>query len=91
MISQDDIAAFIAENGADIKVAREFARRAGKGTPSDRWADGTIGDEAVARGIRAQVQWIEMLEGAFLTIWAEKNGATRLHTQDSKYAQKQEQ
>lgn len=35
----------------DVMAAVEFSRRYHKGLPSDRWADGKIGAEAVARGI----------------------------------------
>lgn len=85
MINQDDIAAFADQAEPAIKAAREFARRAEKGLPADRWYDGTTGAEAVARGIKAQTVMIEMLSGAFLAIWQEKNDATRLHSKDSKY------
>lgn len=50
MISGDDIDAFKDEN---IKAAREYARRARKGIPSDRWTDGAAGAKAVADGIDA--------------------------------------
>lgn len=40
----------------DIETAREYARRARKGLPTDRWADGKEGEAAVARGID-QLDW----------------------------------
>lgn len=85
MISQEDIDAFAEQAEPAIEAAREFARRAEKGIPSDRWYDGTSGAKAVAKGIKAQTVMIEMLQGAFLAIWQEKNDATRLHSKDSKY------
>lgn len=54
MISGDDIDAFKDEN---IKAAREYARRARKGIPSDRWTDGAHGAKAVADGIDA-LDWM---------------------------------
>lgn len=95
MITQDDIEAFAADNARSIEAAFEFARRAEKGLPSDRWADGAEGDKEVAKGIRAIFEMNEMLSGAFLGIWADKMresaDAMRLHTGDSKYVQKQAQ
>lgn len=35
----------------DVLAAVEYSRRYHKGLPSDRWADGAKGHEAVARGI----------------------------------------
>lgn len=90
MISQDDIDAFADERGPDIKAAAEFVRRAEKGLPPDRWSDGEIGAQSVAKGIRALFEMNQMVSGAFLTIWEEKmqaaQDATRLHRADSKYA-----
>lgn len=49
MIGPEDISAF----EAAIAPAKEFRRRAEKGLPSDRWADGDEGMRAVAIGIAA--------------------------------------
>jgi len=85
MIGTDDIEAFAADNEDALKAAREYARRSDKGLPADRLSDGVTGAHMVAQGIKAQAQMIDMLAGAFLALWNEKAGATRLHSQDSKY------
>ena len=51
----------------NIEAAKEYARRARKGLPEDRWANGTDGAKAVARGVDELV-WavgylIDKLEG----------------------------
>lgn len=54
MITQDDIDAFADQNEDNVRAATEFARRAKKGLPPDRWAS----DEEmyrVARGIEALI------------------------------------
>ena len=43
----------------DVKAAIEYARRAEKGLPPDRYADGQSGEKAVARGIARLVAAIE--------------------------------
>ena len=40
----------------DIQAAAEYAIRYRKKLPSDRWTDGVIGAEAVARGIEKLAQ-----------------------------------
>lgn len=84
MIGPDDIAAFADEQEDGLKAAHEFARRAGRGLPPDRWYDGTAGAEAVAAGIWTQAQMIALLSGAFIDLWNEKQNATRLFTSDRK-------
>ena len=92
MITPEDIEAFEASNEAAIKAATEYARRAQKGLPADRWTDGTTGCEMVARGIKAMQGILamqnEMLVAAFNQIQESGAEAMRLHTADSKYAQK---
>lgn len=93
MISQDDIEAFAEQYGPDMKAAAEFVRRAEKGLPADRWSDGEIGAQSVAKGIRALFEINSMVSGAFMTIWNEKmqaaQDAMRLHHADSKYVRKE--
>ena len=72
MITQADIDAFAEGSTKDVQAALEYARRARKGLPSDRWTNGVTGAESVARGIEALFQINEMLSGAFLSIWHEK-------------------
>jgi uncharacterized membrane protein len=64
MSFQDDLDAFYSRNSKAIATASEYARRAEKGIPSDRWADGTEGAALVARGIRAQEVIMSMLSEA---------------------------
>lgn len=89
-ISQDDIDAFADQSEPDIKAAIEYARRAKKGLPPDRWSDGVSGAKAVADGIAALVHVNAMLADAFQNLWNEKQEAsrdsTRLHRADSKYS-----
>ena len=57
MISGDDIEAFHDDNASALSQASEYARRAEKGLPVDRWA--TVGQaHLVAQGIRAMQQII---------------------------------
>lgn len=51
MISQDDIDA--------MSEASEYRRRAEKGLPEDRWANGASGAKIVARGISVFERLIE--------------------------------
>ena len=67
MIGPDDIAAF----EAAIEPAKEFRRRAEKGLPSDRWADGDTGMKAVAAGICAMEQLIKIYADASANMLAE--------------------
>nr|WP_309504263.1 hypothetical protein [uncultured Roseovarius sp.] len=87
MIGPDDIDAFRADNEDALKASYEYARRADKGIPHDRWTDGITGARLVAQGIKAQAEMVEMLSNAFLTILAEKQNAGRIYTSHSKYAQ----
>lgn len=45
----------------DVQAAIEYARRAEKGLPTDRYADGQAGEKAVARGIARLVAAVERL------------------------------
>jgi len=89
LITQDDIEAFAEKNERPMSAALEFARRAQKGLPSDRWADGASGDQDVAQGIAALFEQNQMLASAFMQLWNEKVkegvDAMRLHGKDSKY------
>lgn len=64
MSFQDDLDAFYSRNSAAIAVAAEYARRAERGLPPDRWSDGTEGAALVARGIRAQEVIMSLLSEA---------------------------
>ena len=89
MISADDITAFEEANADALQAASEYARRAQKGLPSDRWADGTTGAVMVAQGIIAQQRIIAMQTAALVNLYEamRKAGtdAMRLHSADSKY------
>jgi hypothetical protein len=54
MTPQEQLDEFYSRNSKPIAAALEYARRAEKGIPPDRWSDGTAGALDVARGIRAQ-------------------------------------
>lgn len=66
-----DLDDFREEYDAALKAAAEFARRAQKGTPSDRWADGDVGLKLVARGILAHLTIMKMLTDALSEMKAE--------------------
>ena len=59
LISQDDIEAFREYNAGALSQAAEYARRAEKGLPVDRWAS-TRQAYLVAQGIRAMQQIIAL-------------------------------
>lgn len=85
-----DLSDFEQEHAEAIKAAGEYARRWEKGLPSDRFANGTIGEALVGQGIRA-MQTIMTLQNAailemFQEIQARGSDAMRLYTADSKYA-----
>ena len=69
MISADDIAAFQDDNASALQAATEYARRAEKGIPADRWTDGTHGARMVAQGIAAQSRIIAMQTAALLALY----------------------
>jgi hypothetical protein len=89
MITADDIAAFQEGNTQALDAASEYARRAAKGLPPDRFTDGTAGALLVAQGIMAQQRIIAMQTAALVDLYeAMKRAgadAMRLHSQDSKY------
>lgn len=58
MIGPEDIDAFAERNGEALAQAAEYARRAGKGIPVDRWAS-VRQAHLVAQGIRALTQIVE--------------------------------
>lgn len=60
MLTREDIDAFEAEHSRDIEAAKTYTRRAKKGLPSDRWADGADGCLRVARGIDAQSRLLDV-------------------------------
>ena len=59
MISADDIDAFREANGQALSQANEYARRAKKGLPVDRWASARQAHD-VAKGIAAMQAIIAM-------------------------------
>lgn len=85
-----DLKDFAEEYGAALDAANEYKRRAQKGLPSDRFADGANGEALVAQGIAA-MQTIMNLQNAAIVemyndIQARGQDAVRLYTADSKYA-----
>ena len=68
MWMMDDINAFAEQNETAMKAADEYARRAEKGTPSDRWADGSNGEHLVAQGIHAKNRMLEMFASVTLEL-----------------------
>ena len=89
MIGPDDIAAFQDSNAEALDAATEYARRAQKGIPPDRWTDGNQGARMVAQGIAARDAIIAMQTAALVDLYeAMKKAGTdamRLHSADSKY------
>lgn len=89
MISADDITAFEESNAEALNAATEYARRAQKGIPPDRWTDGNAGAVMVAQGILAQQKIMAMQTAALVDLYEamRKAGtdAMRLHSADSKY------
>lgn len=89
MITADDITAFEEANADALQAASEYARRAQKGIPPDRWADGNAGAVMVAQGIIAHQRIIAMQTAALVDLYEamRKAGtdAMRLHSADSKY------
>jgi hypothetical protein len=89
MLTQDDITAFQEDAATALAAADEYARRAQKGLPPDRFTDGTTGALMVARGIIAQQRIIAMQTAALVDLYEamRKAGtdAMRLHSADSKY------
>lgn len=83
MINADDIQAFSEDNADAIAAASEYARRAAKGLPADRFADGANGAMLVARGIHA-LQVVMSLQSEALVAMADElrdrgTDAMRLH------------
>jgi hypothetical protein len=89
MIDADAIEAFREANEPAIEAATEYARRAEKGLPSDRWTDGTHGARMVAQGIAARDRIIAMQTAALVDLYEAMRqagtDAMRLHSADSKY------
>lgn len=89
MLSQDDIDAFKSANQAAIAAADEYRRRAEKGLPADRFADGTEGAILVGRGIAAYQKIMAMQTAALMDLFGAMkqagDDAMRLHSADSKY------
>lgn len=89
MITQDDITAFQNDNANALQAASEYARRAAKGLPADRYSDGTTGARMVAQGIAAQQKIMTMQTAALVDIYEAMRqagtDAMRLHSADSKY------
>lgn len=83
MIGPDDIDAFIDENAGAMRAAEEYRRRWEKGIPSDRWTDGALGAEAVAKGIAAMEALLRFQARTLLDmaeqIEAARRDATELH------------
>lgn len=88
-IGPDDIEAFREDNAEALEAATEYARRAAKGLPADRYADGTEGAYLVAQGIAAQQSIMAMQTVALMDLFEAMRqagtDAMRLHSQDSKY------
>lgn len=87
MVKADDIEAFEADNADALAAASEYSRRAAKGLPSDRLADGDKGAMLVARGIHAH-QVIMSLQTDALAALAQElrdrgKNAMRLHSKDA--------
>jgi hypothetical protein len=89
MITADDITAFQETNAEALQAASEYARRAEKGLPPDRWTDGTHGARMVAQGIAARDRIIAMQTAALVDLYEAMRqagtDAMRLHSADSKY------
>lgn len=89
MIGPDDISAFSESNAEALEAATEYARRAAKGLPADRFTDGTQGARLVAQGIMAQQRIIAMQTAALMDLFGAMkqagDDAMRLHSADSKY------
>lgn len=89
MLTQDDIEAFREDNAEALEAASEYARRAAKGLPADRYADGTDGAYLVAQGIAAQQSIMVMQTAALVDLFeamrAAGTAAMGLHSSDSKY------
>lgn len=73
MIGPEDIAAF----EAAMEPAKEFRRRAEKGLPPDRWADGDVGMRGVAVGINAMEQMLQIYAEASANMLEEIRRANR--------------
>lgn len=72
MIDLDD---FAEEHAAALSAAAEYRRRAEKGIPCDRWADGTAGALMVARGIAIMEGLLETQADVIRAMLAEKKQA----------------
>lgn len=87
MIGPDDIDAFEADNADAIAAASEYARRAAKGLPADRFADGADGAMLVARGIHAyqviMAVQTDALAGMAQELQDRGTDAMRLHSKDT--------
>ena len=87
MIGPDDIEAFSEDNAPAIAAASEYARRAAKGLPADRLADGARGAMLVAKGIHAY-QVIMAIQTDALAVMGQElqdrgTDAMRLHSKDT--------
>lgn len=109
MLSQEYIDAFAdglvqyaEQNKQFTDAALEYARRAQKGLPADRFANGTDGERMTALGIDALRKYgahaamvADMWRDLAMELMEQQKragiDAMRLHTGDSKYAQKQGQ
>lgn len=89
MITADDITAFENDNATALQAASEYARRAAKGIPADRWTTGTHGARLVAQGITAQQRIMAMqtaaLVGLYEAMQAAGDEAMQIHSEHSKY------
>ena len=88
-MSIDAIIAFTEKNKAEMEAATEFARRARKGLPADRFYDGTDGAKVVAKGIDAWIKAfadsVELLRQMEELQRQQGEDAMGLHSADSKY------
>ena len=78
MIGPQDIAAFAVENKEYMEAATQFRRRAERGLPDDRWADGSAGMLDVAKGIWAMEKALDMFAVAASEMMEAQKEASRV-------------
>lgn len=67
----NDIEEFQIANKKALDAAYTYVRRARKGLPSDRWADGIKGARLVADGIAAQFRLLVLYEATTRAVWSD--------------------
>jgi hypothetical protein len=87
MLDADQIDAFREDTADAIDAAMTYRKRAKKGLPADRWADGATGARLVAQGIHALECIIAMQTAALEDMLEEATArgvdAMRLHKEDN--------